>query len=321
MRPITFLRTPTADRTMSLRPWLQLCRFPAVFTALADILLGFLLVHRALEPAGDVVLLLAASAGLYLAGMVFNDVFDRARDAVERPMRPIPSGRVSLRNAVLLGSVLAVCGLSAAAAAGRNSLIVSALLTVCVFAYDGLLKSTPLGPVCMGGCRFLNVILGASSAGLRWTEPWLLPQAWIAAALGTYVAGVTVFARQEADRSRRAQLWLAGFIANAGLAGLMLLAFDRFALTVSWSGAADATAALLVMAMIALTIDRRIIAAIFDPSPARVQATVKLMLMSIITLDATLIYFKLGSDGAWYAVGTAALLLPAVVIGRWLYIT
>jgi 4-hydroxybenzoate polyprenyltransferase len=306
---------------MSLRPWLQLCRFPAVFTALADILLGFLLVHRTLEPVGEVVLLLIASAGLYLAGMVFNDVFDRARDAVERPTRPIPSGKVPLRGAVLTGGILALCGLAAAAACGVNSLMVAGLLTACVFAYDGLLKSTPLGPLFMGGCRFLNVILGASSAGLRWTEPWLLPQAWIAAALGTYVAGVTLFARQEAGRSRPAALWLAAVVVNAGLAGLMLLAYDRFALKLSWSGEADATAALLVLVMIAVTIDRRITAAIFDPSPAKVQVTVKVMLMSIIMLDATLIFFKLGTPGAWYAVGTAALLLPTVLIGRWLYIT
>src|SRR5262245_7171367 len=111
---------------MTLRPWFQLCRFPAVFTALADILLGFLLVHRTLEPVSEVILLLAASAGLYLTGMVFNDVFDHARDAIERPTRPIPSGRVSRRNAVLLGSTLAICGIAAAAAAGRNSLIVAA---------------------------------------------------------------------------------------------------------------------------------------------------------------------------------------------------
>ena len=306
---------------MSFRPWLQLCRFPAVFTALADILLGFLLVHRTLEPVGEVVLLLTASAGLYLAGMVFNDVFDRTRDAVERPTRPIPSGKVPLRGAVFLGVVLSLCGLAAAAAAGRNSLTVAVLLTVCIFGYDGLLKSTPVGPLLMGGCRFLNVILGASSAGLRWTEPWLLPQAWIAAALGVYVAGVTLFARQEAGRSRRGELWLAAVIVNAGLGGLMLLAWDRFALTVKWSGEADATAALLVLAMIAVTIDRRITAAIVDPSPAKVQVTVKVMLMSIIMLDATLVFFKLGTPGAWYAIGTAALLLPTVLIGRWLYIT
>ena len=40
-------------------------------------------------------LLLLASACLYCGGMVWNDYFDRAQDKLERPSRPIPSGRVS----------------------------------------------------------------------------------------------------------------------------------------------------------------------------------------------------------------------------------
>src|SRR5262249_3783658 len=90
----------------TLLAWLQLCRFAAVFTAMADIFLGYLLRHVDLEPARDFGLLLASSSCLYLAGMVFNDVFDRAIDAIERPKRPIPSGRVPVRGAVVLGTVL-----------------------------------------------------------------------------------------------------------------------------------------------------------------------------------------------------------------------
>src|SRR5262245_28262042 len=104
-----------------LLPYLQLCRFAAVFTALADIFLGFLLTHPYLSPARDFGLLLVASAGLYLAGMVFNDVFDRELDAVERPSRPIPSGRVSLAAAIRLGAALLAIGFAAAAVVGKQS--------------------------------------------------------------------------------------------------------------------------------------------------------------------------------------------------------
>src|SRR5262245_11728078 len=101
--------------------YLQLCRFPAVFTALADIFLGWLLTHADLAPGLDFGLLLAASAGLYLSGMVFNDVFDRAVDASERPNRPIPSGRVKLNHAIVFGSLLMLAGVIAAAAVGLPS--------------------------------------------------------------------------------------------------------------------------------------------------------------------------------------------------------
>ena len=58
---------------------MQLVRFPAVFTAMADILLGFLLTHSRLEPWHEFALLLAASSLLYLSGMVLNDYFEDQR--------------------------------------------------------------------------------------------------------------------------------------------------------------------------------------------------------------------------------------------------
>ena len=94
--------------------------------------------------------------------MVFNDLFDRRQDAVERPGRPIPAGQISVRGAAIFGSVLMVGGLVAAAFAGRASLEVAVLLAACIMCYDGGIKRTPIGPVMMGSCRFLNVLLGAS---------------------------------------------------------------------------------------------------------------------------------------------------------------
>ena len=305
-----------------LRDYLQLCRFPAVFTAMADIFLGFLLVHVSLAPAGEFGLLLAASCCLYLAGMVFNDVFDRRVDAVERPSRPIPSGRIPLRSAVSFGTTLVVAGIAAAATVGGQSLTVALLLTACIFAYDGFLKKTPLGPLAMGGCRFLNVILGASSAGFRWTAPWQLPHVFIAAALGIYVAGVTWFARKEAEQSARRGLIAATVVINVGLGLLLVLSYGAWSRYLSWNGAPEArTSSLLLLAMVAVMVNRRIFAAIADPSPPVVQAAVKVMLLSIITLDAALIYAKLGSEGFVLAATTVMLLAPSLVIGRWLYVT
>ena len=99
--------TSTQLNSSPLLAWMQLVRLPTVFTALADILLGTQLVvpAEATTSPRALGLLLVASAGLYLAGMVFNDVFDRHRDAVERPGRPLPSGRITLSSAVTLGTV------------------------------------------------------------------------------------------------------------------------------------------------------------------------------------------------------------------------
>ena len=83
--------------------WLQLLRLPNVFTAAADVTMGYVVAKGELQPALHFGLLVAASCLLYLSGMVLNDVFDAEVDAVEQPHRPIPSGRVSRRAAALVG--------------------------------------------------------------------------------------------------------------------------------------------------------------------------------------------------------------------------
>lgn len=298
-----------------IRPYLQLVRLPAVFTAMADIFLGFLVTQE--DPAGSLLtfaLLLVASSCLYLAGMVFNDIFDRKVDARERPQRPIPSGRVSLAAAVRLGILLIVGGLGAADAAGIPSLLIALMLTGCILAYDGGLKQTPAGPVVMGACRFFNVLLGASAAG-DFAAIWAAPQLCLAALLGVYIAGVTWFGRTEARRSDRYQLAGAMTVINLSLAGLAGFA-------AVWEGGywwGSPLSVLLILGVIALTINRRLTAALKSPDPRHVQAAVKLMLFSVITLDAAFVLFHTGRP--LWAAATALLLLPATTLGRWVFVT
>ena len=88
---------PRPKTQATLLTWLQLMRLPTVFTALSNILCGFLITHPLkvdeLPLQKELWLLLGSTIGLYLGGMVLNDVFDAKLDAVERPERPIPSGR------------------------------------------------------------------------------------------------------------------------------------------------------------------------------------------------------------------------------------
>jgi 4-hydroxybenzoate polyprenyltransferase len=301
---------PTFDRNR-LRAYLQLMRFPAVFTALADIFLGFLLTHETLSPVGELVALLGASSGLYLAGMVFNDFFDRDVDARERPNRPIPSGRISLRAAVLLASALIILGPLCAGFVGATAFEIALLLVGLVVAYDAFLKRTPVGPAAMGGCRFLNVMLGASAAaGPTWSNPQLA----VALAMGVYVAGVTWFARQEAQQSSRAQLAAAGAVLHGGIAGLAAIA-----VTLPESAPANRWLAVIPLGVVTAWIDVGLAPAIREPTPRNVQSAVKRMLLSIVLLDAAMIYWKTGNPVL--ALAVAALVIPAATLGRWIFIT
>lgn len=298
----------------SLRAYLQLMRFPAVFTAMGDILLGFLLNRFSYAEAPlKLALLLVASSCLYLAGMVLNDVFDREVDARERPTRPIPSGRISVRSAQALGGLLLLGGVVAAAAVGIQSLIVAGLLASCILLYDAWAKRTFLGPVVMGGCRFLNVILGASSFSQTMIVWGPYPQIWIAGGLGIYIAGVTWFARAEAGQSERRHLLGALAIIDAGL--VLLLAWAVKA-TAEWPNQVVVVAAL---AAIMLAINRLPILAVRDPRPERVQAAVRVMLLSLLMLHAMLAFIQ--TENSLPAIVIASLLIPATFLGRWIFVT
>jgi 4-hydroxybenzoate polyprenyltransferase len=296
------------------RAYLELIRLPNLPTAMADVAMGFLVVRVVSGPRDGLLLgiLLAASTLLYTAGVVLNDVFDIHVDARQRPERPLPSGRVSLLAACRLGAVLLVLGVALAVmAASLESLLrpalVAVLLAGCILLYDAYLKRTFLGPLAMGGCRMLNVLLGMSATAVAWrTEHWL-----VAAGLGTYIVGVTWFARTEAQRSNRGQLGLAMVVIVLGLG--MLAAFPRWAEYLTPEFRPDRWPILMVV--VGLLIGWRGWWAMADPGPARVQVVVKQCILSLVILDAAICY---AVRGLGWSMIILLLLVPAVLLARWL---
>ena len=328
-----------SESVSPLQSYLELLRLPNVFTAVADVAMGFFFVQAAwafsddpqhvLLPIGAWVagLLATASALLYSAGMVLNDVFDAELDREEQPYRPLPSGRISLSSARWLGWQLLTLGimLSSGAAvmlgkfppAHTDSFviawlpaIVAAVLAVLIVLYNAGLKRTPLGPLAMGGCRALNVLLGMSV--LR--GPWRIEHGAVAAGVGVYIAGVTWFARNDARRSDRRQLIAAMLVmlAGVGLVGsLPWLADDLWLLRPlqpelwRWH---------TIIALLAGFVLVRGIPAIAQPSPGPVRAAVRRSITALIFLDATACY---AGAGPFYAVLVAVLVIPATIVGRW----
>lgn len=296
-----------------MRAYLELLRLPAVFTAMVDIVLGFHLTHASFEPLPKFLGLLISSCCLYLSGMVFNDVFDVVQDASERPTRPIPSGRVARRSAAILGSVLMLLGVGSAWTVTPLSGETALVLVAAILAYDGYLKRTLLGPIGMGLCRFLNLMLGASGGDFATlADFWAMPQVAVAAGLGTYIVGVTWFARTEAKMSARTGLMGGLMIMDAGIAAL------------AWLVAANPRdgqqqAPLILLGVIAASLNMRAMNAITDPSPPQVQGLIKLFLLNYVTLSATLVYWQTGNPVL--AFGTACLVLPAMLISRLIAMT
>jgi 4-hydroxybenzoate polyprenyltransferase len=299
-----------------LTAWLQLLRLPNVFTAAADVTMGFVITQRGLEPMRDFATLVAASCMLYLSGMALNDVFDAEVDAIERPGRPIPSGRISLRSATIVGWSMLLSGVALSwlvtfHANDWRPGVVASLLAIVILLYDGKLKRSEFAPLLMGECRFLNVLLGMSLFLIPWGRSELL----IAGGIGIYILGVTIFARTDARRSARSRLGI-GFVTLA--CGILVLAFlppltdDRPPLEISFAGW------YLLWAAIGLIIVRRCILAIFEPSPPRVQAAVRHCVQSLIVLDAVLC---VGYAGTYWGFVVLSFLIPTYVLTQWLNAT
>ncbi|MGW0990959.1 SCO3242 family prenyltransferase [Streptomyces sp. NPDC002486] len=174
------------------RAWAELLRLPALCTVPGDALAGA--AATGARPTSRTLLAIASSLCLYEAGMALNDWADRDVDAVERPHRPLPSGRIRPTAALTAAGALTGAGLALAARAGRPALAVAAPLAATVWAYDLGLKRTPAGPLAMGAARGLDLLLGAAATTGRTREA--LPSA---ALLGTHTLAVTTVSRQEAQ--------------------------------------------------------------------------------------------------------------------------
>ena len=74
--------------------YLQIMRFPNIFTAIADVTAGCLIVLGSDAQWAPLIALAISTSAIYAAGCVLNDICDRQIDAKERPERPIPSGAV-----------------------------------------------------------------------------------------------------------------------------------------------------------------------------------------------------------------------------------
>jgi 4-hydroxybenzoate polyprenyltransferase len=168
----------------------ELVRLPAVLSVPGDVLVGAAASGQ-MRDVPRTAGLVAASSCLYLAGMALNDYADREVDAVERPGRPIPSGRVSPGFALGLAGALTLGAAALSVAAdGPRALAVTAPLAAAVWGYDLVLKSTPVASTSMSACRGLDVMMGAGAHGAASAVP-------AAAVVAAHIAVVTEVSRRE----------------------------------------------------------------------------------------------------------------------------
>jgi 4-hydroxybenzoate polyprenyltransferase len=311
---------------LAWKAWLQLVRVPNLLTVPGDPIAGFLLAKAAGFPGeAPRFALLArlsvdspwAAAGmaaaisllLYMAGLVDNDLSDLAEDRADRPSRPLPSGQIGVRAARAAFAALAAAGLILAAVGGLSSLAVAACLLMAVRIYNHAAKRIPVvGPLLMGSCRALSLLLGAAAAG--WRAELSLPVLVPAAVLGLYVAAVTAIAAGE-TRSEKLALrrWLPALVLALGCGAVACAAGSAAGVRPAIAGVILA----LWAALLGTGLSGR-------PAPALVQASIGRLIRGLLFVQ---LIFAVAAGAPALAAGLVAVALwfLQIRLAGWFYST
>ncbi|MEM9000069.1 MAG: UbiA-like protein EboC [Bacteroidota bacterium] len=267
-----------------LKAYLQLCRPANLPTAAADsaaglALAGFFYIFYEADVDINVtvwlpmVKLLLASIFLYAGGVVLNDVFDAELDRVERPERPIPKGRVSRYNASVFGGTLLVLGVLISFWVTIPSGFIALILVGSIVLYDGLSKKHRFfGPLNMGVCRALNLLLGLSVFG----EFKLWPYAFIPL---VFIAAVTMVSRGEVHGNNKKNILRAAFLYKIVI--FCVIGFHEMTTK-------PMLHYLLFLGLFALLVFKPLASSYAQNNPDNIRRAVKAGVLSIIVLDAAI---------------------------------
>ncbi len=267
-------------------------------TSVADVLAGIAISGYLLQWALNsfyilpIILLSLSTACLYAGGVVFNDVFDADLDRSERPERPIPSGLIKEQNATLLGGMLIALGIFFAVIVNNTSAGLSLAITAAALVYDKWGKHQfYLGPVNMGLCRGLNLLLGMSIIPASLANFWFIALIPI-----VYIASITMISRGEVHGSNRNPLYLAALLYAVVIVAILFFAFKKGMLII-------AAAFLLFLCWM---IYKPLFSAIKEPSGKNIGKSVKAGVIALIVMDAA----WAGASGSVYAALAIMVLLP-----------
>lgn len=212
------------------RAWMELLRLPNLLTVPGFPIAGFLMAGGKAADYRVLIALVLSALFLYVCGLILNDLVDFSRDSVERPRRPLPSGRISKSAAKVACVVTGVAGLVLALLAGVPAFFTAIMILLSVLVYDFFVKDVPfIGATFMGGCRALTLTLGFVAAGGSFLDPAMI---LCAAIVLLHVLAFSSIALNEMEREPGWTRWLPLIVMGAGLAfylpSLSLVGFPAY---------------------------------------------------------------------------------------------
>lgn len=296
------LNTTTSNSTQK-KAWCELIRLPNLFTAISNSLAAHWLITGGEVDWLALFWLTLACTCLYHSGMIFNDCFDYQEDLKERPQRPLPSGKISIRSAWFAGAALMLAGVACASMVSMTSLVVAALLSLLILAYDGWIKNRLVSSVAMAGCRYMNWLLAMTMLPLT-IDSFLLPLP-----IAIYVFSLTILSKEETSAENRTPLLIT--VSGVILCALILVTFlatkTLNSPEVLW----------LVLPAVAYFL-YQMWQTYQAFTPEKIQSVIGLLVLGIIPLDAIMAM----AGGHWFlGIFIAVLIVPAKWLAKHLYVT
>lgn len=262
-----------------------------------NIIPGWHIVAGAGTSSVPVLLLCLSTIGLYSGGIILNDVFDAELDAKERPERPIPSGLISKQAATIFGGMCFFIGIFAAGLYSTEAQYLAVAIMVSCLIYDKFLKHSAIfGPLNMGLCRGLNLLLGVSILPASIQEWWYLAIIPI-----IYIAAITMVSRGEVHGGSKKALYFAALLYGLVIASVLYVAFTNNNLPFS----------IAFLALFAFMIFRPLFRAIQNPAGPNIGKAVKAGVIALILLNAA----WASAFGIWQVALIIIILLP---LSMWL---
>jgi 4-hydroxybenzoate polyprenyltransferase len=329
-----------------LGQYLLLIRAPNLFTVPSNILSGYF----ATSLLGDanitqLLLLIFSSIFLYVAGIILNDYFDINVDRKERPNRPLASGQITKRSALLIATSSIVAGNVLSWSVSWNSFIISFCLTIVIFIYNYWLKRSRAGnPLTMGSARFLNVLLGGSSA-LGLVTKMDLTLVFVGYCLFLYTAGISLLSMKEVSKGERlsnkawipivlsfltvlltvASILVAGFFGYFQTSFIFNLIIFSCIMCICFFHLFSRLKRITNLTSLGQykkgypEIEEESVESMNQANISReIQRKVKTMILSIVVLDSI---FLSGLVGIYAGFAVLVLVIPPILLGRKLYVT
>lgn len=129
---------------MSVKAYFELVRIHNVVGSALSVFMGFVVASQWKILPIKLILAIIIVSSIAAAGYIINDVYDVEIDKINKPSRPLPSGKIKINTARNLAIVLFALGVALSVFLNIYALIVSVLTAISLYYYARNLKKEGL---------------------------------------------------------------------------------------------------------------------------------------------------------------------------------